>query len=120
MTTIEPEDVERVGTKRRASRAWHEKNREASRAKAKAWRSAKPGWSRDYYRKYKRRAGVKAKLRARGAVKRALARRILVRPSACERCGTEGRVQAHHADYRRPLEVTWICRTCHGQEHRRW
>lgn len=35
----------------------------------------------------------------------------------CEVCGSE-KVVAHHEDYSRPLEVTWLCREHHGQRHR--
>lgn len=35
----------------------------------------------------------------------------------CERCG-ERLVQAHHEDYSRPFDITWLCRACHGQRHR--
>lgn len=31
-------------------------------------------------------------------------------------CGAE-KAQAHHADYSKPLEVTWLCSKCHGLAH---
>jgi hypothetical protein len=34
-----------------------------------------------------------------------------------EGCGTTIRVEAHHDDYAKPLEVRWFCRTCHRAEH---
>ena len=33
------------------------------------------------------------------------------------RCGARD-VQAHHPDYSKPLEVVWLCSTCHGEAHR--
>lgn len=36
----------------------------------------------------------------------------------CERCGYAVGVHAHHEDYSKPLEVTWLCRPCHGARHR--
>jgi rubrerythrin len=36
--------------------------------------------------------------------------------TACVRCGGPGE-NMHHADYSKPLEVTWMCRPCHLAEH---
>lgn len=35
----------------------------------------------------------------------------------CEICGVEP-AQAHHDDYNYPLEVRWLCQTCHARWHR--
>lgn len=35
----------------------------------------------------------------------------------CE-CGVLG--QAHHEDYSKPLEVTWLCHRCHNARHGKW
>jgi hypothetical protein len=35
----------------------------------------------------------------------------------CVSCGAE-RAEMHHADYSKPLEVTWLCRPCHLEHHR--
>lgn len=56
------------------------------------------------------------KMRARIAVHLALSDGRLKR-GVCA-CG-ETRVQAHHHDYSKPLEVVWLCSVCHGKEHRR-
>jgi hypothetical protein len=34
----------------------------------------------------------------------------------CEVCGSTSSI-AHHDDYRRPLDVRWMCRRHHGQWH---
>lgn len=36
----------------------------------------------------------------------------------CERCGYAVGVHAHHEDYSKPLDVIWLCRSCHGARHR--
>jgi ribosomal protein S27AE len=37
-------------------------------------------------------------------------------PTPCERCGA-GKVDAHHDDYAKPLQVRWLCRACHRAHH---
>ncbi len=39
------------------------------------------------------------------------------RASACSNCGTIGKVEGHHEDYARPLDVVWLCRRCHWHHH---
>lgn len=58
--------------------------------------------------------------RAHLAVQRALTGGALVK-QPCEVCGvTEGRdvrIDAHHDDYSRPLDVRWLCRQHHIRLH---
>ena len=35
----------------------------------------------------------------------------------CENCG-DPKVHAHHDDYAKPLEVRWLCSTCHKDWHK--
>ena len=35
----------------------------------------------------------------------------------CAFCGREGDVEAHHHDYSKPLDVTWLCKPCHRRFH---
>src|SRR5882724_10098870 len=53
----------------------------------------------------------------RAVVYRAVASAIragdLIQPEACSLCGLASKIHAHHADYGRPLDVTWLCASCH-------
>lgn len=49
-------------------------------------------------------------------IEAALKAGALEKPHSCSICNcpdTEKRIEAHHYDYERPLEVTWLCPDCH-------
>lgn len=37
--------------------------------------------------------------------------------SPCSLCGTDENLHAHHKNYNRPLDVTWLCAKCHHRIH---
>jgi hypothetical protein len=52
--------------------------------------------------------------RAQAAVKRALKTGALVKPALCVECGQPGRrIEGAHHDYSKPLDVRWLCSSCH-------
>lgn len=55
--------------------------------------------------------------KARIAVGNALRDGKLVKSESCFFCGKTGKLQAHHYDYNRPLDVFWLCPSCHGKLH---
>lgn len=58
------------------------------------------------------------KQNAHRAVEAALLAGHLVKPNKCSVCGcsdTLHRIEAHHEDYRQPLNVIWVCTPCHRQ-----
>lgn len=50
---------------------------------------------------------------AQSAVARAIKAGLLHRPGVCSECDREGRIEAAHRDYDEPLEIRWLCRSCH-------
>jgi ribosomal protein S27AE len=53
--------------------------------------------------------------RARDRVCHAVHTGKLIRPDFCSKCSSIGRVEAHHEDYSRPLDVIWLCKKCHAK-----
>ena len=50
-------------------------------------------------------------------VRYAVARGDLIRPNSCSKCGEiRSRIEAHHPDYSKPLDVVWLCKPCHALE----
>ena len=83
---------------------------------------------RDYYVEYDRERSkaperiksigrrTPVRLKATQKVYQAVKRGKLVR-QPCEVCGAE-KVEAHHPDYSKPLDVMWLCRKHHADWHR--
>lgn len=75
----------------------------------------------------KYRARYPEKQAAKQEVTKALKSGRLIRPPVCQGCGLDpglardGRplIQAHHEDYSRPLDVSWLCLSCHSAQHAR-
>lgn len=59
---------------------------------------------------------------AQKCVEAALKAGALVNPGVCYGCGCasdEHRIEAHHHDYSRPLDVIWLCTPCHRRMDQR-
>lgn len=54
---------------------------------------------------------------AHEAVQQAVKAGTLKRGPCCL-CGSTRAVHGHHADYTKPLVVTWYCHLCHMEHHR--
>lgn len=102
-----------------SSREWRSENpardREISREAQARRRLLAPDKVRETNRLYRERN--RFKVRARSLVGKRIQRGALMRPDACMDCGVECKPHAHHDDYRRPLEVRWLCSDCHWKRH---
>ena len=82
---------------RERNRLYNIVHRDEKRASLARWRAANP-----------------EKARAQDAVKKALRSSRLVCPETCSSCGATGcRIEAHHDDYAKRLDVRWLCKPCH-------
>ena len=55
-------------------------------------------------------------MKARRMVRDAKSRGELI-PCPCENCGATDKTEAHHDDYSKPLEIRWLCKSCHMRLH---
>ena len=70
-----------------------------------------------YLKKYKKRDEVLIRIKANSAINSALVAGNITRPNSCSSCATECTPDGHHPDYSKPLDVIWLCRTCHTKAH---
>lgn len=84
-----------------------------------SWRKRNP----EKFRIQKARGVARWRLRnrekylAHKTVENAIRDGRLVRAERCADCGSETRLHGHHEDYRKPLEVIWVCSPCHRARH---
>lgn len=136
-----------IDREREKAAKWRENNREKTREAAKKWRQKNKDKTREYQKKNKekhkiyieryknkdverfnkiRRENVRIsrerfpeKFAARKILWCELQKGTLIRPTKCSVCQSEGRIEGHHPDYSKPLEVMWLCTRCHVKEHKR-
>jgi hypothetical protein len=95
-------------------RRYYEANSEREREKYRRYRQANPEKVRETGRRY--REANPEKFKAHVATNSAIRDGKLI-PQPCEVCGEE-KVDAHHDDYSKPLEVRWLCHKHHKAHHR--
>ncbi len=93
---------ERRAKSNQRTREWNKKNPEKIRARIATWKR-----------------NNKEKALAHQYVLWGLRLNVIQKPSECQGCGKKIKVEAHHRDYTKQLEVMWLCKLCHEQEHHR-
>jgi hypothetical protein len=64
----------------------------------------------------RQRKTIAGYMKAHNAVSRAISSGKLKR-KPCQMCGTKDWVAAHHDDYKKPLDVMWLCPKHHSARH---
>lgn len=86
-------------------------------ARAKSY-CAKPDVRKRLYAKLKeRRANDSLHFHAREMVSNAIKLGWITRASECSQCSSTEKIEGHHEDYTRPLDVIWLCFKCHRILH---
>lgn len=88
------------------------RKREVKRRMSEKYKEQKNKYDRWYRKVYPERA------RARDKVKYAVSTGKLIRSSECELCKKVAKTHGHHEDYSNPLDVIWLCPTCHLSYHK--
>lgn len=57
------------------------------------------------------------KIKAHALVTESIRKGIIFRSHTCEHCYTKTYTIAHHLDYTKPLEILWLCDSCHKRQH---
>lgn len=96
--------------------AWYRENKERAAEYRKCWSRNNRDKIRRSHIKYRERHP--AQRTAGIIVGNALRSGRLTRPDVCSACGHQHKLQAHHPDYAKPLEVVWLCHKCHTALHR--
>ena len=90
-------------------------NREKNRKRTLSWAKKNSEKWYQYSKEYKDRNPEK--VLAHQYVMWALRLGVLKKPNNCEKCGLNIKLEAHHKDYSKQLDVMWLCRICHAHEH---
>lgn len=125
------------GTGKRAGgrKDYFQKNKEKIYERVNKWRLTNADKQREYHREYyrlnksKRQAQMRSygtrsvckddlKSSCRKTFKAAVRSGKIIRPSKCSMCSCECRPDGHHRNYHEPFNVMWLCKTCHGAQHR--
>lgn len=120
------------------NKIWRNNNPEKDRLRKKKWQEKNPDYCINKYRqnkdKYKQRMAIpefkerhnrSAKAwRARNPEKYKAQRMVghaitagKLKRGPCTNCSNP-KSEGHHKDYSKPLEVIWLCRQCHYNEHK--
>jgi len=99
---------------------WKRKNPEKHRVLTARTREGRKDKQNEYYKAWYLKNGRnrdKKKQLAHSMVMLAVRSGELIRPEICTDCKNPNKIEGHHNDYNKPLEVIWLCNRCHRKLH---
>ncbi len=117
-------------------KSYGRRNKEKVKINQARWLELNPEYRRQYYRQWYQTNGRSRslesiasavlwqkrhpeKVRAQQILRYAVKKGTINKPYRCAKCDRETRLHGHHSDYSQPLMVTWLCASCHKNEHRK-
>lgn len=91
-------------------------SREKAYAASRDWLKRHPEKNKQY--KTNDLTRHEAQYKARGIIFRAVRAGTMKAPENCTGCSLPKKLQAHHPDYNKPLDVIWLCSRCHKLQHK--
>lgn len=104
-----PEDRKRFNKK------YREANRQYFRDAHNKWSKENPDKNIKRRNKYLSTPENRLKANARSNVYYAIKTGKIIRPDNCSKCSTNCKPEADHHDYSKPLDIVWLCKSCHTQ-----
>lgn len=101
--------------------AWRKRNPEKYRISHQKTADKRKDKQKEYYKAWYAKNGRKRnrqQMAAHNLVGYAVETGRLIKPTHCPTCGRIDRIEAHHEDYLKPLEVMWFCNRCHRNKHK--
>ena len=94
---------------------WYKRHKEEFKKRCKVYNQSEAGKKSAIIRAKRQKEKNPEKWKARQTLRNAIYRGK-IKKLPCAICG-ELKVQAHHEDYKKPLEVIWFCSKHHKQYH---
>lgn len=100
------------------AKVWRLENPERNAESTKKWKSDNP--ERWYESAKKWYLANPEKKKVHRQLRKAVLKGEVIKVNTCQACGViDARIEGHHPDYSKPLEVIWLCRSCHQRLHAR-
>lgn len=84
----------------------------------RAYKKTEAGKRSQHISSKKTHARYPNSVNAQNKFNRAIFSGKIIRPTFCEGCDIICNPDGHHDDYNRPLDIRWLCKTCHIEWHK--